>query len=88
MAEDKNSFILYTDQRGIFEKLSNEQAGKLIKHILLTNYSKLGTINTLNPLILSLSFICFIALMKTIYFALNNLVSDQVILWNWQRYNS
>ena len=33
MAKDKKSFILYSDQRGIFEKLSNEQAGKLIKHI-------------------------------------------------------
>lgn len=33
MAKDKNSFILYTDQRGIFDKLSDEQAGKLIKHI-------------------------------------------------------
>ena len=33
MANDKKSFILYSDQRGIFEKLSDEQAGKLIKHI-------------------------------------------------------
>ena len=33
MAKDKKSFILYSDQRGIFEKLSDEQAGKLIKHI-------------------------------------------------------
>ena len=33
MAKDKKSFILYLDQRGIFEKLTNEQAGKLIKHI-------------------------------------------------------
>ena len=33
MAKDKKSFILYMDQRGIFDKLSDEQAGKLIKHI-------------------------------------------------------
>lgn len=33
MAQGKKSFILYCDQRGIFEKLSNEQAGQLIKHI-------------------------------------------------------
>lgn len=33
MAEGKKSFILYADQRGIFDKLSDEQAGKLIKHI-------------------------------------------------------
>jgi hypothetical protein len=33
MAKDKKSFILYCDQRGIFNKLSDEQAGVLIKHI-------------------------------------------------------
>tara|TARA_R100001510_G_scaffold29613_1_gene26257 strand:- start:58 stop:627 length:570 start_codon:yes stop_codon:yes gene_type:complete len=33
MAKDKKSFILYMDQRGIFDKLSDEQAGKLIKHV-------------------------------------------------------
>ena len=33
MAENKTSFILYGSQRGIFEKLNNEQAGVLIKHI-------------------------------------------------------
>jgi len=33
MAKDKKSFILYMDQRGIFEKLNDEQAGQLIKHI-------------------------------------------------------
>tara|TARA_R100001460_G_scaffold34942_1_gene67622 strand:- start:772 stop:1347 length:576 start_codon:yes stop_codon:yes gene_type:complete len=33
MAKDKRSFILYMDQRGIFDKLNDEQAGKLIKHI-------------------------------------------------------
>ena len=33
MAENKKSFVLYSDQRGTFEKLSNEQAGLLIKHI-------------------------------------------------------
>ena len=34
MATDKKSFILYCDQRGTGERLSNEQAGKLIKHVL------------------------------------------------------
>jgi uncharacterized phage protein (TIGR02220 family) len=33
MAENKNSFILYTDQRELFTKLPNEKAGELIKHI-------------------------------------------------------
>lgn len=33
MAEGKKSFVLYVDQRGIFKKLSDEQAGILIKHI-------------------------------------------------------
>jgi hypothetical protein len=31
--EGKKSFVLYTDQREIFEELTDEQAGKLIKHI-------------------------------------------------------
>jgi hypothetical protein len=31
--EGKKSFVLYTDQREVFEELSNEDAGKLIKHI-------------------------------------------------------
>jgi hypothetical protein len=34
MAENKKSFILYCDQKGLWDKLNNEQAGKLIKHIL------------------------------------------------------
>lgn len=33
MAENKNSFLLYLDQRGIFDQLPDEYAGKLIKHI-------------------------------------------------------
>lgn len=33
MADGKKSFILYCDQRGIFNKLSDQQAGVLIKHI-------------------------------------------------------
>ena len=33
MADGKKSFLLYADQRGIFEKLPDEEAGKLIKHI-------------------------------------------------------
>jgi len=34
MATGKKAFILYADQQGIFEKLPNEKAGELIKHIL------------------------------------------------------
>lgn len=33
MAKDKKSFMLYIDQMGTFNKLTDEQAGKLIKHI-------------------------------------------------------
>lgn len=31
--EGKKSFVLYTDQREVFDELSNEDAGRLIKHI-------------------------------------------------------
>ena len=34
MAENKNSFVLYTDYINTFEELSDEEAGKLMKHIL------------------------------------------------------
>ena len=33
MAENKKGFILYADQQELFNQLSDEQAGKLIKHI-------------------------------------------------------
>lgn len=33
MAENKKGFILYADQKTLFEKLPNEKAGELIKHI-------------------------------------------------------
>src|SRR6185436_11405310 len=33
MAKDKKSFILYADQTGLFEKLTDAKAGKLIKYI-------------------------------------------------------
>lgn len=33
MAENKKGFILYADQKELFTQLSDEQAGKLIKHI-------------------------------------------------------
>lgn len=33
MAKDKKSFILYSDQSGVFNQLPDEIAGKLIKHI-------------------------------------------------------
>jgi len=34
MAENKKSFILYCDQKGVWDKLDDAQAGKLIKHII------------------------------------------------------
>lgn len=34
MADNKKSFILYCDQKGVWDKLNDEQAGKLIKHII------------------------------------------------------
>ena len=53
MADGKNSFILYRDIRFTLDKLTDEQAGKLFKHIL--NY-----VNDLNPtaddLIIELAF--------------------------------
>jgi hypothetical protein len=33
MAENKKSFVMYTEWKEVFSSLSNEQAGKLIKHI-------------------------------------------------------
>lgn len=33
MAEEKNSFLFYTDWGDVFDQLPDEQAGKLIKHI-------------------------------------------------------
>ncbi len=33
MAKDKKGFILYADQKELFDTLTEEQAGKLIKHI-------------------------------------------------------
>ena len=33
MAEGKNSFVLYVDTKETWEELTNEQAGKLIKHV-------------------------------------------------------
>jgi hypothetical protein len=34
MAADKKSFLLYCDQKGVWDKLNDDQAGKLIKHII------------------------------------------------------
>jgi hypothetical protein len=42
MAKDKKSFILYCDQHGLFSKLPDDKAGKLIKHIF-------SYVNDLNP---------------------------------------
>lgn len=33
MAKDKNGFVLYADQKFLFDDLTNEEAGILIKHI-------------------------------------------------------
>ena len=33
MAQDKKGFILYADQQELFNKLPNDKAGELIKHI-------------------------------------------------------
>jgi hypothetical protein len=53
MAKDKTSFILYCDQQGVFNKLPDEMAGKLIKHIF-------AYVNDENPpcddLLLSIAF--------------------------------
>ena len=35
MAENKKSFVLYSDMIYTVEKLSDEDAGKLLKHLLL-----------------------------------------------------
>lgn len=54
MATDKKGFVLYADQIGLFELLSDEEAGVLIKHIF--NY-----VNDKNPVldnkIIELAFI-------------------------------
>ena len=34
MAKEKKSFVLYSDQKELIEALTDEQAGRLIKHIL------------------------------------------------------
>ncbi|WP_372938846.1 DUF6291 domain-containing protein [Seonamhaeicola sp.] len=53
MAKDKKSFILYSDQRSVIDMLTDEQAGKLIKHI----YSYVNDENpTLEDQLLKLAF--------------------------------
>lgn len=53
MAKDKKSFVLYSDQRSVVDLLSDEQAGKLLKHI----YSYVNDENpTLDDLSLKLAF--------------------------------
>ena len=42
MAENKKSFILYADQIHLFESLSDNEAGKVIKHLF-------RYVNDLNP---------------------------------------
>lgn len=53
MAKDKKSFILYVDQKDLWNKLPNEIAGKLIKHI----YSYVSDENpTSEDLIIEIAF--------------------------------
>lgn len=53
MAKDKKSFILYVDQKDLWNKLPDEIAGKLIKHI----YSYVSDENpTSNDLIIEIAF--------------------------------
>lgn len=53
MAKDKKSFILYVDQKDLFNKLPDEIAGKLIKHI----YSYVSDENpTSDDLIVEIAF--------------------------------
>lgn len=53
MAKDKKSFILYVDQKDLWNKLPNEIAGKLIKHI----YSYVSDENpTSKDLIIEIAF--------------------------------
>jgi hypothetical protein len=53
MAQDKKGFLMYADQMELFDQLSNEKAGELIKHIF-------QYVNDLNPvtddLIINLAF--------------------------------
>jgi Family of unknown function (DUF6291) len=44
MADNKKSFILYCDQKGVWDKLNDDQAGKLIKHII-------SYVNDENPIV-------------------------------------
>lgn len=48
-AQDKNSFIMYHDQKEIFEKLNCEEAGKLIKAIF--DYETTGNLPELSELL-------------------------------------
>lgn len=52
MAQGKKSFILYSDQRGIFDKLNDEQAGKLVKHI----YAYVNDENPVGDFVTELAF--------------------------------
>jgi hypothetical protein len=47
--QEKNSFILYTDQKEVVDKLTDEQAGKLMK--ALYQYSENGTMPELDTLL-------------------------------------
>lgn len=46
---NKESFILYTDQKAVIDKLTDEQAGKLIKAIY--EYEATGNMPELDPIL-------------------------------------
>ena len=59
MAQDKKGFILYADQKELFNKLPNDKAGELIKHIF-------AYVNDENPTSDRLTELMFIPLKKAL----------------------
>lgn len=61
MAKNKKSFVLYSDQKELFEALTDEQSGKLIKHI----FQYVNDENpTLDDPILKIAFITIKSILK------------------------
>ena len=61
MAKGKKSFVLYSDQKELFEALTDEQSGKLIKHI----FQYVNDENpTLDDPILKIAFITIKSILK------------------------
>ena len=58
----KNSFLLYHDQRVVFDLLSDEQAGRLIK--IIFEYSEDGTVQEVNDPMLKVALPPIIAAMN------------------------